>query len=216
MDTRLCFSLISLSLPKGLIRFDSETSTTGIAAVSVASPPPPSRPSSPTPPPSRSISLCNSHSSQLELASLLGSNEQLIPWHIDKLKKVVEEGNAYGALQMYKSISARYVTAQRFFSHIQVVCIHLIRRKYLEDPCVWVESNTTALNILSSWQRNFIQTFMYWQPAEADVSSTSNSRIPPEQLEQNRKDGESDDPTLRSLLEYSGDCRSEMVVQLSA
>ncbi|KAL0670172.1 hypothetical protein Bca4012_032876 [Brassica carinata] len=48
---------------------------------------------------------------------------------------------------------------------------------------------------------------------EADVSSTSNSRIPPEQLEQNRKDGESDDPTLRSLLEYSGDCRSEMVVQ---
>ncbi|KAF2558998.1 hypothetical protein F2Q68_00017274 [Brassica cretica] len=40
----------------GLIRFDFETSTTGIAAVSVASPPPPSRPSSPTPPPSRSIS----------------------------------------------------------------------------------------------------------------------------------------------------------------
>ncbi|KAF3500596.1 hypothetical protein F2Q69_00044137 [Brassica cretica] len=50
--------------------------------------------------------------------------------------------------------------------------------------------------------------------AEADVSSTSNSRIPPEQLEQNRKDGESDDPTLRSLLEYYGDCRSEMVVQV--
>ncbi|KAF3528140.1 hypothetical protein DY000_02044047 [Brassica cretica] len=54
-----------------------------------------------------------------------------------------------------------------------------IYRKYLEDPCVWVESNTTTLNILSSqaeiaigflliisllsWQRNFIQTFMYWQ-----------------------------------------------------
>ncbi|KAG6741942.1 hypothetical protein POTOM_055222 [Populus tomentosa] len=52
-------------------------------------------------------------------------------------------------------------------------------RKYLEDPCVWVESNTTTLNILSShseiglgflliisllsWQRNIIQTFMYWQ-----------------------------------------------------
>ncbi|XP_013634868.1 PREDICTED: uncharacterized protein LOC106340552 isoform X1 [Brassica oleracea var. oleracea] len=49
---------------------------------------------------------------------------------------------------------------------------------------------------------------------EADVSRTSNSRIPPEQLEQNRKDGESDDPTLRSLLESSGDCRSEMVVQV--
>ncbi|WCJ25421.1 hypothetical protein M5689_007305 [Euphorbia peplus] len=52
-------------------------------------------------------------------------------------------------------------------------------RKYLEDPCVWVESNATTLNILSShaeiglgflliislfsWQRNIIQTFMYWQ-----------------------------------------------------
>ncbi|MBA0822157.1 hypothetical protein Goarm_018971, partial [Gossypium armourianum] len=23
-------------------------------------------------------------------------------------------------------------------------------RKYLEDPCVWVESNTTTINILSS------------------------------------------------------------------
>ncbi|TYI13255.1 hypothetical protein E1A91_A08G045600v1 [Gossypium mustelinum] len=52
-------------------------------------------------------------------------------------------------------------------------------RKYLEDPCLWVESNTTTLSILSShaeigvgflliislfsWQRNIIQTFMYWQ-----------------------------------------------------
>jgi hypothetical protein len=52
-------------------------------------------------------------------------------------------------------------------------------RKYLEDLCVWVNSNTTTLNILSSqaeirlgfvlivsllsWQRNIIQTFMYWQ-----------------------------------------------------
>ncbi|KAF5747384.1 transmembrane protein 33 [Tripterygium wilfordii] len=52
-------------------------------------------------------------------------------------------------------------------------------RKYLEVPCVWVESNTTTLSILSShtevvlgfllitslvsWQRNIIQTFMYWQ-----------------------------------------------------
>jgi len=52
-------------------------------------------------------------------------------------------------------------------------------RKYLEEPCVWVESNTTTLNIFSShaeiglgfllilslfsWQRNIIQTFMYWQ-----------------------------------------------------
>lgn len=52
-------------------------------------------------------------------------------------------------------------------------------RKYLEEPCVWVESNSTTLNILTShaeiglgfllvislvsWQRNIIQTFMYWQ-----------------------------------------------------
>ncbi|TYH00453.1 hypothetical protein ES288_A10G278000v1 [Gossypium darwinii] len=51
--------------------------------------------------------------------------------------------------------------------------------KYLEDPCVWVESNTTTLSILSSraeiglgwlllvslfsWQRNIVRTFMYWQ-----------------------------------------------------
>ncbi|KAL7605345.1 hypothetical protein Lser_V15G20444 [Lactuca serriola] len=52
-------------------------------------------------------------------------------------------------------------------------------RKYFEEACVWVESNTTTLSILSSqaeigigflliisllsWQRNIIQTFMYWQ-----------------------------------------------------
>ncbi|KAK9924762.1 hypothetical protein M0R45_033114 [Rubus argutus] len=52
-------------------------------------------------------------------------------------------------------------------------------RKYLEEPCVWVESNTTTLSILSShaeiglgflliislfsWQRNIVQTFIYWQ-----------------------------------------------------
>lgn len=47
---------------------------------------------------------------------------------------------------------------------------------------------------------------------EADVSSTSNSRLPPEHVEQNRDDGESNYPTIRSLHEYSGQCRSEMVV----
>ncbi|XP_056841973.1 protein GET4 isoform X2 [Raphanus sativus] len=41
--------------------------------------------------------------------------------HIDKLKKVVEEGNYYGALQMYKSISARYVTAQRFSEALDIL-----------------------------------------------------------------------------------------------
>ncbi|KAL0750708.1 hypothetical protein Bca101_032711 [Brassica carinata] len=141
----------------------------------------------------------------LKLASLLGSNEQLIPWHIDKLKKVVEEGNAYGALQMYKSISARYVTAQRFFSHIQKLlgrslCVGGVKRNDPQHPLIMATQLYTNIHVLAA--------------AEADVSSTSNSRIPPEQLEQNRKDGESDDPTLRSLLEYSGDCRSEMVVQV--
>ncbi|XP_013739678.1 uncharacterized protein LOC117132628 [Brassica rapa] len=51
----LSLSHLSFS-PERTIRFDFETSTTGIAAISVASPPPSSRPSSPTPPPSRSIS----------------------------------------------------------------------------------------------------------------------------------------------------------------
>ncbi|XP_008801981.2 transmembrane protein 33 homolog [Phoenix dactylifera] len=52
-------------------------------------------------------------------------------------------------------------------------------RKYLEEPCLWVEANITTLCILSSnteislgflliislfsWQRSIIQTFMYWQ-----------------------------------------------------
>ncbi|KAG1368053.1 transmembrane protein 33 [Cocos nucifera] len=52
-------------------------------------------------------------------------------------------------------------------------------RKYLEEPCLWVETNATTLGILSSnaeillgflliislfsWQRNVIQTFMYSQ-----------------------------------------------------
>ncbi|XP_004304152.1 PREDICTED: transmembrane protein 33 homolog [Fragaria vesca subsp. vesca] len=80
------------------------------------------------------------------------------------------------------------------FALIPILCRALVRvakflrrnfsqsslyRKYLEEPCVWVESNTTTLNILSShveigngflliisllsWQRNLIQTFVYWQ-----------------------------------------------------
>ncbi|KAK8574503.1 hypothetical protein V6N12_062193 [Hibiscus sabdariffa] len=34
--------------------------------------------------------------------------------NIDKLEKVINEGNRYGAQQMYKSLSARYVSAQRY------------------------------------------------------------------------------------------------------
>ncbi|XP_044983501.1 uncharacterized protein LOC123450191 [Hordeum vulgare subsp. vulgare] len=51
-------------------------------------------------------------------------------------------------------------------------------RGYLEEPCLWVETNNITLSLLSSnaevalgflliislfsWRRNFIQTFMYW------------------------------------------------------
>ncbi|KAI3462824.1 hypothetical protein Pfo_019487 [Paulownia fortunei] len=74
-------------------------------------------------------------------------------------------------------------------------------RKYLEEACVWVESNTTTLSILSSqaeiglgflliislfsWQRNIIQAFMYWQllklmyraPATASYHQSAWSKI---------------------------------------
>ncbi|CAN0825378.1 Protein GET4 [Linum grandiflorum] len=33
--------------------------------------------------------------------------------NIDKLEKVIKDGNCYGAQQMYKSVSARYIAAQR-------------------------------------------------------------------------------------------------------
>ncbi|XP_024024705.1 Golgi to ER traffic protein 4 homolog isoform X2 [Morus notabilis] len=49
--------------------------------------------------------------------------------NIEKLKKVVEEGNYYGAQQMYKSISARYVSAQRYMEALDILhsgaCIQL-------------------------------------------------------------------------------------------
>ncbi|CAA2999095.1 transmembrane 33 homolog [Olea europaea subsp. europaea] len=74
-------------------------------------------------------------------------------------------------------------------------------RKYLEEACVWVDSNTTTLSILSSqaeiglgflliislfsWQRNVIQAFMYWQllklmyqaPATAGYHQSAWARI---------------------------------------
>ncbi|KAJ4811500.1 dihydroflavonol 4-reductase/flavanone protein [Rhynchospora pubera] len=52
-------------------------------------------------------------------------------------------------------------------------------RKYLEDPCLWIDSNASTLGIMTShaeialglllilsllsWHRNIIHTFMYWQ-----------------------------------------------------
>ncbi|KAL5569256.1 hypothetical protein UlMin_025831 [Ulmus minor] len=49
--------------------------------------------------------------------------------NVEKLAKVVEGGNYYGAQQMYKSISARYVSAQRFSEAMDILhsgaCIQL-------------------------------------------------------------------------------------------
>ncbi|XP_030932415.1 Golgi to ER traffic protein 4 homolog [Quercus lobata] len=49
--------------------------------------------------------------------------------NIEKLQKVVVEGNYYGAQQMYKSISARYVSAQRYSDALDILqsgaCIQL-------------------------------------------------------------------------------------------
>lgn len=41
--------------------------------------------------------------------------------NIDKLEKAVNEGNHYGAQQMYKSISARYVSAQRIREALDIL-----------------------------------------------------------------------------------------------
>ncbi|CAK9177974.1 unnamed protein product [Ilex paraguariensis] len=49
--------------------------------------------------------------------------------NIDKLEKVVKEGNYYGAQQMYKSTSARYIAAERYSEALDVLqagaCIQL-------------------------------------------------------------------------------------------
>ncbi|KAL3506995.1 hypothetical protein ACH5RR_032377 [Cinchona calisaya] len=49
--------------------------------------------------------------------------------NIDKLEKVVKEGNYYGAQQMYKSLSARYVAAERYSEALDILhsgaCIQL-------------------------------------------------------------------------------------------
>ncbi|PHU24615.1 hypothetical protein BC332_09722 [Capsicum chinense] len=41
--------------------------------------------------------------------------------NIDKLEKVVKEGNYYGAQQMYKSTSARYASAERYSDALNVL-----------------------------------------------------------------------------------------------
>ncbi|XAR56112.1 hypothetical protein NMG60_11036448 [Bertholletia excelsa] len=51
------------------------------------------------------------------------------PENIEKLAKVVEDGNYYGAQQMYKSISARYISAEKYSEALDIIqsgaCIQL-------------------------------------------------------------------------------------------
>ncbi|KAK9699523.1 hypothetical protein RND81_08G178900 [Saponaria officinalis] len=41
--------------------------------------------------------------------------------NIEKLQKVIEGGNCYGAQQMYKSVSARYVSAERYSEALDIL-----------------------------------------------------------------------------------------------
>ncbi|KAI4980374.1 hypothetical protein ZWY2020_020859 [Hordeum vulgare] len=66
-------------------------------------------------------------------------------------------------------------------------------RGYLEEPCLWVDTNNTTLSLLSSnaelplgflliislfsWRRNFMQTFMYSNSAWAKIGRTVNPYI---------------------------------------
>ncbi|KAK9018741.1 hypothetical protein V6N11_033788 [Hibiscus sabdariffa] len=56
--------------------------------------------------------------------------------NIDKLEEVINGGNRYGAQQMYKSISARYVSAERYFEALDLLhsgaCLQL---KHGEVTC---------------------------------------------------------------------------------
>ncbi|KAF7148285.1 hypothetical protein RHSIM_Rhsim03G0122800 [Rhododendron simsii] len=49
--------------------------------------------------------------------------------NIEKIAKVVKDGNCYGAQQMYKSISARYISAERYSEALDILhsgsCIQL-------------------------------------------------------------------------------------------
>ncbi|KAK6141098.1 hypothetical protein DH2020_025153 [Rehmannia glutinosa] len=51
------------------------------------------------------------------------------PENVEKIKKVVEEGNYYGAQQMYKSFSARYISNSRYTEALDILqsgaCIQL-------------------------------------------------------------------------------------------
>ena len=47
-------------------------------------------------------------------------------------------------------MSHYFIALWNFFHLSNLIFSFLVNRKYLEEPCVWVESNTTTLSILSS------------------------------------------------------------------
>uniref|UniRef100_A0A8I7BA97 Uncharacterized protein n=1 Tax=Hordeum vulgare subsp. vulgare TaxID=112509 RepID=A0A8I7BA97_HORVV len=79
-------------------------------------------------------------------------------------------------------------------------------RGYLEEPCLWVETNNTTLSLLSSnaelalgflliislfsWRRNFIHTFMYWNVLKMMYHALVTIQLPPEYVGEDRADRE--------------------------
>ncbi|KAL6842822.1 hypothetical protein ACP4OV_027666 [Aristida adscensionis] len=105
-------------------------------------------------------------------------------------------------------------------------------RKYLEDPCLWVETNNTTLSLLCSnaeitlgflmiislfsSRRNIIQTFMYFHAVETDVPRSCDIRLPPERLGKNRKDRKPVHLSLCTIPEYTHFSSSEMVAEIGS
>ncbi|XP_059290548.1 protein GET4-like [Lycium ferocissimum] len=68
--------------------------------------------------------------------------------NIDKLEKVIKEGNYYGAQQMYKSTSARYASAERYSDALNVLqsgaCLQLDKARLCY--VMFVFSSTCTIN----------------------------------------------------------------------
>uniref|UniRef100_A0A0E0C589 Uncharacterized protein n=1 Tax=Oryza meridionalis TaxID=40149 RepID=A0A0E0C589_9ORYZ len=85
----------------------------------------------------------------------------------------------YALLAFYRLPRAGNMHAAQIFHHVASSKDFIPFMTYLEKPCTWVETNTTAVKFLSSnaeillgfllilslfsRQRNPMQTFMYWQ-----------------------------------------------------
>ncbi|RDX82559.1 hypothetical protein CR513_36629, partial [Mucuna pruriens] len=107
----------------------------------------------------------------------------LIPilcWTIEHIAKFLRRN--FSRSTLYSNIQRKCVAKRdniALIKHGTGPVLYSYISKYLEEPCIWVESNNTTLNILTShaeiglgflliislfsWQRNIIQTFMYWQ-----------------------------------------------------